>query len=85
MGLAVTLMLPEETEELAREGQGLAPQHTPPSWVLAAASWRLETLLYKCLGVPPRPAQSRDRLENRQDSGVWVWESVRSLLCLFQG
>lgn len=39
MGLAVTLMLPGETEELAREGQGLAPQHTP---LLGPSSCQLE-------------------------------------------
>lgn len=41
MVLAVTLMLPFTATELAREGQGLAPA----PWVLAAASWRLETAL----------------------------------------
>ena len=47
--------------ELAREGQGLAPA----PWVLAAASLRLETVLWKCWGCLGKEARSSHRLECR--------------------
>lgn len=60
MVLAVTLMLPFGDTQ-SWQGRGRAWHPAP--WVLAAASWRLKAVLWKCCGCFGRGAQSRHRLE----------------------